>query len=135
MSDKDFDWVSVLSNCSVAGVFERLKLQVKADVEKRQSLMTSLDEEHSKHRFSFVSNGTEFSAVMEGKGIHRAVTFSIGMGNGITVRDENDLVMFHAVPTVDDDGDCVLKVAEKERKLWQVRKLALENLLFGRIVR
>ena len=49
----------------------------------------------------------------------------------ITVRDENDKVMFNAIATINDKGDCRLNVNGQERELWQVRKAALEGLLFG----
>jgi hypothetical protein len=38
--------------------------------------------------------------------------------------------MFDVTATFSDEGDCRLKVNGEERDLWQVRRMALEELLF-----
>ena len=37
---------------------------------------------------------------------------------------------FAVTLTFNDEGDCRLHVDERERDLWQVRRMALEELLF-----
>jgi hypothetical protein len=38
--------------------------------------------------------------------------------------------MFDVTLTFNDENECRLKVEGKERELWQVRRTALEELLF-----
>jgi|SRR5271157_3588337 len=132
MSDKseNFDWVSALSACSIALVFEKLRLQVKSDVETREAMRELPKSQH--YAFKFISNDREFSAAVHGHKIHRAVIFSLSLpSQSIKVRDEKDTLLFDATTTINDEGECRLKVNGQERELWQVRKMALESLLFG----
>ncbi len=132
MSDKpeNFDWVTALSACSIAVVFERLRLQVKNDIETREAMREMPKDQH--YAFQFVSNEREFSALVQGHKIHRSVIFSLSLpSQSIKVRDEKDILLFDATTTINDEGECRLKVRGHERELWQVRKMALEGLLFG----
>ena len=122
----EFDWVTARAKCSVANLFEALKLEVKQDVEIREALCAK----GSHYGFDFVAEGKMFSAIVQGNKIHHAVTFSLE-DQLISVRNENDAVMFRAVPTLNDDGRCLLKVGDKEYELWQFRKKALESLFFS----
>src|SRR5271166_1567454 len=107
------NWVKERANCTVAKVFELLRLQVGHDVEARNSL------EPSRPSFSMVSNGESFTVLDERDAPHRAVIFS-RKETAILARDGKDVVMFHASPTLSDDGDCRLNVDGKEREVWQV---------------
>jgi hypothetical protein len=126
---ENFDWVTAHSQCSLDLVFESLRLQVQTDVETREALRPK-DQRHSHYAFRFVSNERKFSAMLNGHRIRRVASFSLER-HAIVVRDENDTEMFSATTTLNDEGDCRLKVKDQERELWQVRKLALEGLLFG----
>jgi len=63
MSDKaeEFDWVTALSACSVEHVFERLRLQVKNEVETRDEMQAKPGDKHYalglSHRVEFLSPG------------------------------------------------------------------------------
>jgi hypothetical protein len=46
------------------------------------------------------------------------------------VRDSRGKEMFDVTLIFDDEGECKLKVQEKEREFCQVRRMALEELLF-----
>src|SRR5579859_4990308 len=46
---KDFSWVRARAECSVAVVYERLRLQVHEDIEQRKELRTTSERE----RFNF----------------------------------------------------------------------------------
>lgn len=133
MSDKpeNFDWVTARQECSIAVVFEKLRSQVKSDVETREAMRAMPMDQHYAFKF-VVSNEREFSALVMGHKIHRAVIFSLSMpSQSIKVRDEKDVLMFDATTTINDEGECRLKVKGQERELWQVRKMALESVLFG----
>jgi hypothetical protein len=131
MSDKPetFDWVTALSACSIAVVFEKLRSRAKSDIETREAMREMPKDQHYAFKF-VVSNEREFSAMVMGHKIHRAVNFSLSLPSLSTqVRDEKDVMIFDATTTINDEGECRLK--GQERQLWQVRKMALEGLLFG----
>jgi hypothetical protein len=91
ISDKaeEFDWVTALSACSVEHVFERLRLQVKNEVETRDEMRAKPGDKH--YAFGFVSQGRDFSALVRGHKIHRVVTFNLDMlSQSIKVRDEKN---------------------------------------------
>ncbi len=50
--------------------------------------------------------------------------------HAILVRDYKGAQMFEMTLTFNDKGECKLYVNEEERELWQVRRMALEDLLF-----
>ncbi len=87
-------------------------------------------DEHYAFKF-VVTNEREFSALVMGHKIHHAVIFSLSLpSQSIQVRDDKDILIFDATTTINDDGECRLKIKGQERELWQVRKIALEGLLF-----
>jgi hypothetical protein len=123
----DFDWVEARWNCSLTTVFEKLKAQVKSDVERIHAKRRSQDNE-----IEFTNNGHNFVVSLSTiSTVHLvdAVGFTL-KDNEILVTDKRDQELFRAIPSIDDDGDCILKVADKECELWQVRKKALERLFF-----
>lgn len=38
--------------------------------------------------------------------------------------------MFSAIPILNDDGECLVEVDKKQLKMWQLSRLALEDLFF-----
>jgi hypothetical protein len=38
--------------------------------------------------------------------------------------------MFEVILTFDDEGECKLSVNGEEREFWQVRRMALEEIMF-----
>jgi hypothetical protein len=122
-NEENFDWVTALSSCSVNEVFVRLKQQVEQDVETRNKQLT-----HS--GFKFIATGESFTVLTEDHRTLRSVTFKRGTQD-ITVQDEDNAVMLKATLTFNEEGECRLKVKDRELCLWKVRKMALEDLLFG----
>jgi hypothetical protein len=47
------------------------------------------------------------------------------------VRDAKGEPMFEVTLTFSDHGECKLKVNHEEREYWQVRRMALEGLMFA----
>ena len=120
-----FDWVTARSLCSLPNVFKELRLQVEEDVKTRNALRPN----NSPYEFSVVEHGGEFTVLLEAKDVRRSVIFSLAE-HAILVRDDNGNPMFDVTATFSDEGDCRLKVNGEERDLWQVRRMALEELLF-----
>ena len=120
-----FDWVAARSSCSLPNIFKERRLQVEEDVKTRNALRPN----NSPYEFSVAVNGDDFSVLLEAKDGHRSVIFSLGE-HAILVRGDNGDKMFEVTLTFNDEGECRLNVNEKERDLWQVRRMALEELLF-----
>src|ERR1700687_5927128 len=128
-SEKDmtnFDWVTERSLCSSVKVFETLKLQVTKDIETRNKLRP----ENSSYEFHFVTNGDSFTVAKEGNNLHETVTFKL-VGKAIQVLDKNGKKLIEATLTLNDDGECRLKINGRELESWQMRGLVLEDLFFG----
>ena len=125
---EDFNWVTARCECSPNQVFETLKSQVKSDVEEREANLTQ--DQKLRYRFSFMPGRNDFSVLVEGSNnIHDAIKFGL-TETGIIVFNGQGMEMFSADVTISDEGECKLKIDDEEKELWQVRKMALENLLF-----
>jgi hypothetical protein len=125
-SISEFDWVTARSSCSLPKVFKELRLRVEEDVKTRNALRP----DNSPYEFSVEENGPEFTILLEAKDVRRSVTLSL-TEHAISVRDDKGNQMFDVTLTFNDGGECKLNVAKDERNLWQVRRMALEELLFG----
>jgi hypothetical protein len=126
----DFDWISARVDCSANSVFERLRLGVKDDVERRQELREKSDEFGFMYGFAFHTKGSSFSAVRQNIQGNKAVIFSL-LENRIAVKNHNNDEFLSATVTLNDDKECVLVVSGMEMQEWQFRKRALEELLFS----
>ena len=106
-------------------MFKELRLQVEEDVKARNALRPN----NSPYEFSVTENGDEFAVVLEATDTNRSIIFSLA-DRAIRVRDSRGNEMFDVTLSFNDGGECRLNVQEKERELWQVRRMALEELLF-----
>jgi hypothetical protein len=123
---ENLDWVTERASCSLALVFERLKDQVKSDVEKRNSLRP----EGTPYQFKAAIAGNAITVVGESNRPYIAVKFEM-IGNEIVVKDKRDEIVLQAALTLNNRGECKLKVKEQEWELWQFRRAALEYLFFN----
>ncbi len=121
-----FDWVSERSSCSLPKIFKNLRLQVEDDVKIRNALRPN----NSPYEFSMAENGSDFTVLLEAKDVRKSVIFSLA-DHAILVRDDQGNPMFEVRLSFNDKGECRLNVNGEGRDLWQVRRLALEGLLFG----
>jgi hypothetical protein len=120
-----WDWVIERSSCSYPKIFKDLMLQVAEDVKSRNSLRP----QNSPYEFSTVENGNEFTVIVQARDVRKSVTFGLGE-HSISVRGDQDNQMFEVTLTFAKDGKCRLNVRNEECDLWQVRRLALEDLFF-----
>jgi hypothetical protein len=122
---QDLNWVEARSLCSPVAVFEKIKLQVEEDVRVRNASLGG-----SRTQFRFIANGGSFVVAMDAPGVvGRGVKFILTQ-TGIEVLDAKDKKLLEASLTLNDDGECRLKVDNLEREFWQFRKQALETLFF-----
>jgi|ERR1039458_6324568 hypothetical protein len=126
MPEPDFEWVKARSECSPATVFQQIKLGVESDVKARNPTLAG-----ENYSFRTSSRGGSITAYIQANGVYWSVTFR-QTKDGISVHDENDKVMFDATLALNNDGECRLRLrgTEQEYQFWQLRKMALEHLLF-----
>jgi hypothetical protein len=92
----DFDWVTARAKCSLAAMFEQLRLWVQDDIEKRQALRgkDSIDGEGYSHGFHVSNARNSFSVTLAGQSPEkRTVTFTLEE-NAIAVSDLGDKLLF-----------------------------------------
>ena len=120
-----FDWVTQRSACSLPKIFKDLKLRVDEDVKTRNALRP----ENSPYEFSTSDKGNDFTVLLTAKEARRSIVFSLGE-RAIVVRDDQGSQMFDVTLTFSKDDHCKLRVKDEDRELWQVRRMALEDLMF-----
>jgi hypothetical protein len=120
-----FEWVKAFSTCALGQVFEKLKLQVQEDINARNNLTAP-----SIKMFKLIVEGNAFAVFLVAPGVSgQGVQFTL-TDTAIRVSDGGDATILEATPTVNDAGECRLKVNGQERELWQFRKDCLESLFF-----
>ncbi len=124
MSDT-VDWVTKRFLCSLPNVFKELTSQLEQDVKTRNALRPN----NSPYEFSATAHGDDFTVLLETDDVRKSVVFR-REEHAIVVLDDNGNTMFEVTLTFSDEGECRLHVNAEERELWQVRRMALEKLLF-----
>jgi hypothetical protein len=120
-----FDWVAARSACSLPKIFKTLRMEVEADVNARNALRP----EDAPYKFSIVDKDNTFSVVLEAEDLHRSVTFC-HEEHAIVVLDPSGNQMFEVILVFNDEGKCKMRAKEENRELWQIQRMALEDLLF-----
>jgi hypothetical protein len=120
-----FDWITQRYACSLPNVFKELRLQIEQDVKTRNSLRPK----NAPYEFSIADNDDGFRVVLKAKELEMAVRFVLAE-HAIVVRDDKGVEMFEVTLTFNDLGECQLNVNGEPRDYWQVRRMALEELMF-----
>jgi hypothetical protein len=123
-----FDWVAARSACSLPKVYRQLMAEIEGDVKQRNSERP----QNAPYEFSMEEKGTTFSVILQGGDFRRAVTFRFE-DHAIIVTDASGNQMFEVTLVFTDEGKCRMKAKEENRDSWQVRRMALEDLLFRTI--
>ncbi len=106
-------------------MYRQLKAEIEGDVRERNELRAP----DAAYEFSIEEKDNSFSVVLAASDFRRTVTF-LYEGHAITVLDPSGNQMFEVTLLFADDGRCLLKAKEENRETWQVRRMALEDLLF-----
>ena len=120
-----FDWVTERSSCTLPKVFNTLRLEVEDDVKTRNSLRPN----PPAYEFLVTNDTGEFAVLLKAKELQKSVSFRLA-DNAILVRDDQGKPMFEVTLAFDDAGKCRLNVNSQEREFWQVRHMALEDLMY-----
>jgi hypothetical protein len=126
--ESKFDWVAARSACTLPKFFRQLIAEVEKDVKERNAMRP----DNSPYEFSIEEKGPQFSVILQAADFRRSITFRFE-DHAITVVDASGNQMFEVTLTFADDGKCKLKAKEENREPWQVRRMALEDLLFRTI--
>ena len=121
-----FNWVTGRFQCSLAAVFKELRLEVEEDVKTRNGLRLP----SSAYEFSIADSDGAFTVTLQAKEIQKSVVFKLAE-HAILVRDDQGNSKFDVTLAYSDDGKCRLRVNQDEREYWQVRRMALEDLMFA----
>ncbi len=120
-----FDWVTQRYSCSLPAVFRELRTQVEQDIKTRNGLRPN----NAPYEFSLADHNGGFRVFLKAKELQMSVTFAPAE-HAILVRDDKGIEMFAVTLTFNDRGECKLNVNGEERDYWQVRRMALEDLMF-----
>jgi hypothetical protein len=120
-----FDWVTERSNCTLPKIFNSLRIQVEQDVKTRNAMRPDL----APYEFVMEEDVNEFKVSLEANGRVKAVKFRID-DHLITVLDQDDSQLFDVTLIFTEDGKCRIKARDESCELWQVRRMALEDLMF-----
>lgn len=120
----EFNWVKERQKCSAVAIFERLRNEVEQDVEIRNGLRGPLP----LYSYHFSSTTTAFTVTLEETNQpHRTARFFLE--DEVISVEVNEQSM-RATVTLNDAGECTLKIGNNEIGFWQFRKRALEKLFF-----
>ena len=120
-----FDWVRARSACSLPNVFKDLRLGVEHDIKTRNDLRP----QSAPYHFSVAESDGGFKALLHSDTLQTAVTFILS-DHAIQVRDHLCAPMFEVTLDFDDHGKCRLRVGDRNYELWQIQRMALEELIF-----
>ena len=125
-----FDWVSARAGCNVKDLFQRLRDVVEADVQ-------IANEHNPRVKFDPVSE-RKFRVIEPDpyapKSRAVGVVFSLNRSEIRVAKVETDELLFSGRAYLLDGADgttCTLNVNDKPLKMWQVSRLALEDLIFA----
>jgi hypothetical protein len=121
----NFDWVTGRYKCSLPNIFNQLKSDVKEDVLTRNGLRPA----QSAFKFSVTENDNSLTVLLEGDGVHKCISFNLAE-HAIVVKDDKGYQMFDVSVNFNEKGECKLVANEVARELWEIRRMALEELLF-----
>ncbi|MGD0737495.1 MAG: hypothetical protein ABR976_20380 [Terracidiphilus sp.] len=121
----EFDWVTRRSECSLPHIFRQLGNTVKADVATRNALRPA----NSPYEFSMKEDISSFTVRLEGKGLSKSILFCLAE-HAIVVKDDKGYQIFDVAVKFNEKGECKLIANDEERALWEIRRMALEELMF-----
>jgi hypothetical protein len=121
----DFDWVRARAQCSVAEVFQKLKLGAKADVDAANSLRNG-----EPVKFSVIEQGNRFTVSRDHQS-EPASSVDFTLEKHI-IKIEGVTGKIEAFVTLNDDGECKIKIEMdgEELELWHLRRRCLEGLFW-----
>ena len=125
LDPSSFAWVAGRAACELPVVYATLRSDVIQDVKTRNAIRPK----NAAYEFLIEEKPNQFSVVLNTKDFHRAVAFQLE-DHAILVLDHSGNQMFEITLNFSDLGKCRMKAKEEYREPWQIRRMALEDLLF-----
>ena len=123
MPDDNFDWIAFRKACGPQETFNRLRVQVKHDVEVRNADLNSTIPPKAPLRYAEVNGSFEVSRDQ------RSVTFKCGSNKVIITGSVSEIPC--VLVRLNADGKCeVVDHHGNLIKLWRIVYLALDSLFF-----
>jgi hypothetical protein len=120
----DFDWVTARKKCSALEVFEQLRQETKRNID-------AFHEGMERPVCEVASSGMEVFVVARHFWGRRIAVRFILTKDEILIEGIGVEVNMTATLTLNDKGQCRLRVGAEELDRWQVLRRALEPLLFS----
>ena len=125
LDQSSFAWVAARAACTLPTVFATLRSDVGQDVGTRNAIRPK----NAAYEFVIEEKPNLFSVVLVAKDFSRAISFQLE-DHTILVLDHSGNQLFEVTLNFNDQGKCRMKAKEEYREPWQVRRMALEDLLF-----
>lgn len=120
-----FQWVAHRAACTLPRVFKTLRADVEEDVKARNATRPA----DAQYEFVIEEKDRQFDVVLHATDFTRSVGF-LCEDHAILVLDHSGNQMFEITLMFTEQGKCKMKAKEEYREPWQVRRMALEDLLF-----
>jgi hypothetical protein len=128
----DFDWVTARHKCSAAVFFESLLQLAKANVDTVNAAKEKSSGRSDAYLQATVPGVFAVARGVPGAGPPKVVRFRLERDDAIAVEPHGvPMEGFQGTLTLNNEGECRLKVGAEELDLWQVLRRALEPLFFG----
>jgi hypothetical protein len=121
---ESLNWVEVRIGCLIKNAFESLRAKVEEDVNSYNEKLNGQISQQVSYVFGMSSM---FAVISRGREFIR-VDFQL-QGKTVEIRRDEKLTL-QVTPVFSDLGRCRWKLNDEELEQWQIRKLALEELLF-----
>lgn len=125
LDQSSFAWVGARAACELPIIYATLRSDVEQDVKARNQIRPA----NASYEFRIEEKSNQFSVVLNAKDFHRAVAFQLE-DHAILVLDHSGNQMFEITLNFNERGKCRMKAKEEYREPWQIRRMALEDLLF-----
>ena len=127
----DFDWINARADCSMLLVFLKLQSECEADVESMNKRSVAMEPQGVKPHFCCESNEAKTQFWVFGNVAPRMTVRFVLHNDHIAVETSGEKLSITL--TLNNEGKCKLRVdGADELDRWQLRKLVLEELFFGR---
>jgi hypothetical protein len=127
----DFDWVKARAACSLETLFQQLRVAAKRDVD---SMNAVLAKDGRPVQCQFGDYSDRFLVTISGNGFPmRRAEFTLKPSEIVIETDKPKEQKLSAVASLDQDGVCQLVVEGQRLELWQVCRIALEDLFFAEL--
>ena len=126
----EFDWVTERANCSLRKAFTRLQMSAQVDIDTRNQIRQDANEPGE---FKIAAAPNKFTVFREGHGQRGATLWSVEFTLAeprLSVVSHDGTVTCYGTLTLNNNGECRIKVNDEELEEWQVRRKALETLFF-----